>query len=56
MNGGEESSDCIVPAKCPNKTGKPEAEDAEDAEGRRSVKEILRHGPTPNTVPGSVGA
>jgi hypothetical protein len=53
MNGGEESSDGIVLTKRPNKTGKPEAE---GVEGRPSAKEILRHGPTPDTAPDSVGA
>jgi hypothetical protein len=53
MNAREESSDCIVPTKRPNKAGKLVAE---DVEGRQSAKEILRHGPTPNTVPDQVGA
>ena len=53
MHDGEESSDGIVPTKRPNKTGRPEAE---DVEGRLSAKEILRHGPTPDSVPDSVGA
>ena len=53
MHGGEESNDGIVPAKRPNKTGRPVAE---GVEGRPSTKEILRHGPTPDTVPGIVGA
>jgi hypothetical protein len=37
MNGGEESDDRVVPAKCPNKDGSPSS--AEGAEGRRSAKE-----------------
>ena len=36
MNVGGESDDRVVPAKCPNKDGKPSAE---GAEGRRSAKE-----------------
>ncbi len=36
MNVGRESDDRLVPAKCPNKDGKPSAE---GAEGRRSAKE-----------------
>ena len=36
MNVGRESDDRLVPAKCPNKDGKPSAE---GAEGRRSTKE-----------------
>jgi hypothetical protein len=36
MNVGRESDDRVVPAKCPNKDGKPSAE---GAEGRRLAKE-----------------
>ena len=36
INVGGESDDRVVPAKCPNKDGKPSAE---GAEGRRSAKE-----------------
>ncbi len=50
---GEESSDSIVPTTRPNQTGRPEAE---DVKARLSAKEILRHGPTPDTAPDTVGA
>jgi hypothetical protein len=53
MNAAEESSDRIVPTKRPNKVKKLMAE---GVEGRRSAKEILRHGPAPYSVTGQVGA
>jgi hypothetical protein len=39
-NDSGESSDCIVPTKCPNKD---EESWAEGREGRRSAKEISEH-------------
>ena len=53
MHGSGESSDRIVPAKSANKgRGLP----AEQVEGRRSAKEIPRHGPMLDTAPENIGA
>src|SRR5438067_5595220 len=40
MNAGRESDGCVVPAKCPNKGGRPTP--AEGREGRRPTKENTR--------------
>jgi hypothetical protein len=48
MHGNGESSGRIVPTKSANKGGGPQAE---QVEGRRSAKEIPRHGPLLDTVP-----
>ena len=52
-HGGGESSDRIVPAKSANKG---RGLSAEQVEGRRSAKEIPRHGPMLDTVPENTGA
>jgi len=44
VHAGGESSGCIVPAKCPNKGGKPSAE---GMEGRRLAKGNDRRRPLP---------
>ena len=53
MYAAGESYDCVVPAKAPNKDRQGLAE---GLEGRRSIKEIPRHGPLLDTAPENTGA
>ena len=53
MYGSGESSDRIVPTKSANKG---RGLSAEQVEGRRSAKEIPRHGPEPDSGPVDPGA
>jgi hypothetical protein len=53
MHGSGESSDRIVPARSANKGRELSAE---QVEGRRSAKEIPRHGPLLDTEPENTGA
>ena len=53
MYGSGESSDRIVPTRSANKG---RGLSAEQVEGRRSAKEIPRHGPMLDTAPEYTGA
>jgi hypothetical protein len=53
MYAAGESHDCVVPTKAPNKDRQGSAE---GLEGRRSIKEIPRHGPLLDTAPENTGA
>ena len=53
MHGSGESSDRMVPARSANKGRELSAE---QVEGRRSAKEIPRHGPLLDTEPKNTGA